>query len=523
MRSFFDRHAPVLLGLGLLVSALAASCGSADDKKKIEDAAGGDAAGGSAPGGGAPRGGSAGRPGSAGSGGRAGELGFGGAAAAGVGTSGEGPGAGGDNQPTGGTGVSGDNGGGAGGGAGDNGAGAGGVATIPLGCGDGVKNNAEDCDGSDLGFAACYSKVTNGAGALGCHANCTFDFAACCAAGTLCLAPAPACVDTMTDEANCGACGTICPGADQCSRGRCVTALGHNITSPTGISVDATNVYYLNAGDTFVYSVPKAGGSAPVAISSVGGGVPDQILEVGSTLYWTNTNGFKVMQVANTGGTGTAFSGTEAASPTGLATNGSSLFWTLDTNPGSVRTATLPSGGAAASTNVSGAEVVNPKRVAVTASYIVVANAGTNFNGSVYRYDLNGANKTLLASGLGPTWGLCADATSAYFSSSLDNKVWSVPLDASASAVALSSAEAYPWDIVCDGADLYWVNSNNGQVRKMKKTGGAVSTIAQSGDLSGTGWYLGDPKHLAVDGTYLYWTDQGTQYGGGGVFRVSKN
>jgi hypothetical protein len=41
--------------------------------------------------------------------------------------------------------------------------------------------------------------------------------------------------------------------------------------------------------------------------------------------------------------------------------------------------------------------------------------------------------------------------------------------------------------------------------------------------MTGTGWYLGAPKHLAVDANYVYWTDQGTQYGGGGVFRVSKN
>jgi hypothetical protein len=57
----------------------------------------------------------------------------------------------------------------------------------------------------------------------------------------------------------------------------------------------------------------------------------------------------------------------------------------------------------------------------------------------------------------------------------------------------------------------------------MKKTGGAVTTVAQAGDLSGIGWALGQPKHLALDATYVYWTDQGTQYGGGGVFRVSKN
>ncbi len=394
-------------------------------------------------------------------------------------------------------------------------------------CGDHFKNNTEECDGTDLGFAACYQKVTGGDGTLACKSDCTFDYAGCTCPGgqALCTSPTRACKDTMLDEANCGGCGIVCPGTDQCSRGRCVTALAHNITSATGITVDATNVYYLNAGDTHVYSVPKAGGTAPVALTSVAaGGVPDQLLEVGSTLYWTTTNAFKVMQVPNTGGTGTAFSGTETASPTGLATDGASLWWTLDTGAGEVRTATLPAG--AASTKVSGAGIVNPKRVAVTGGYIVVANAGTSgTNGSVYRTDLNGANPTPLATGLAPTWGLCADATHAYFTTNLDNKVYSVPLDASASAVVLSSTEAqYPWDIVCDGADLYWVNSSGtGQVRKMKKTGGAVTTLAQGLDMSGTGWYLGSPKHLAVDTNYVYWTDQGTQYGGGGVFRVSKN
>ena len=525
MRASFRRHAPLFLVVGSFSALLAASCGSSDAKKKLEQPTGGEAAGGD------ERGGSAGRPsaGTSGSGGRGGSAGSAALGGAGNGALNDAGAAGvatviGDAGATGAAGagnVQGDAGAAAGG---DNGVGAGGMSAIPVGCGDGVKNNAEDCDGTDLVFATCSSKVKSGSGTLACGASCTFDFSGCTCPATwsLCLDPTPACLDTLTDEANCGGCGNVCPGADQCSRGRCVTALGHNITSPTGITVDATNVYFLSAGDTFAYSVPKAGGSAPVAISSVGGGGPDQILEVGTTLYWTNTYGFKVMQVANSGGTGAGFSGTETGSPTGLATNGTSLFWTLDGSPGEVRSATLPAG--VASTKVSGAEVVNPKRVAVTASYIVVANAGTSgTNGSVYRYDLNGLNKTLLASGLAPTWGLCVDATNVYFTTNLDNSVWSAPLVAPAPAAALSIAEASPWDIVCDGADLYWVNSGNGQVRTMKKTGGPVTTIAQSGDLSGTGWYLGQPKHLAVDASYVYWTDQGTQSGGGGVFRVSKN
>ena len=566
MRSLARRASPYV-AVCLVTAACVVSCGSSEDKKKVDEGAGGDAGGANgATSGSANRAGTGGTTSRAGSGGGGGR----GGTTAAAGTAGTGTSLGG--APTEGgtaTSSSGDTTLG-----GDGTVGAGGVSAAPAVCGDAVvggtedcdgqnldgascttlhgaeatgtlscsagcsfndsachycgdhlKNNTEDCDGTDLAFATCSSKITSGTGTLACGAACTFDYSGCSCLGgqTLCTTPTLACKDTMTDEANCGGCGIACSGSDQCSRGRCVTVLGHNVTSPTGITVDANNVYFLNAVDTFVYSVPKAGGTAPVSITSAAtGGTPDQILEVGSTLYWTTTGGLKVMQVANTGGTGTTFVGPESASPTGLATDGTSLWWSLDTGAGSVRTATLASG--VASTKVSGAAIVNPKRVAITGSYIVVADAGTSgTNGSIYRTDLNGANQTPLATGLAPTWGLCVDATHAYFTTNLDNKVFSVPLDASAGATTLSSTEAYPWDIVCDGSDLYWANSGNGQVRKMAKTGGAVTTVAQGADLSGVGWYLGLPKHLAVDATYVYWTDQGTQSGGGGVFRVAKN
>lgn len=42
------------------------------------------------------------------------------------------------------------------------------------GCGNGVLNAGEDCDGTDLGGATCAS-TGNGTGTLGCNADCTFD------------------------------------------------------------------------------------------------------------------------------------------------------------------------------------------------------------------------------------------------------------------------------------------------------------------------------------------------------------
>jgi hypothetical protein len=570
MRSFSSRRVTPGLALGLFTAALAASCGSSEGKKKVEDQSGGDSSGGESA---TPTSGSSGASSHAGSGGTTGRAGSGGSLSQGgasLGNAGDNSGLGGDVNATGGDrGTAGDN-----SAAGDSSAGAAGAPTVPdvcgdtmVGtnedcdgqnldgascktlhgddatgtlscnscsfndsgcsyCGDHFKNNTEECDGTDLAFAACYSKVTGGSGTLACKNDCTFDYAGCTCSGgyALCMSPTPACKDIMLDEANCGGCGQVCTGSDQCSRGRCVSILGHNVTSPVGVTVDANNVYYLNGGDELVYSVPKAGGTAPVAISSVklGNGVPDLILQVGSTLYWTTGAGFKVQQVPITGGTGTTFAGPETGAPTGIASDGTTLWWTLDGAAGEVRNAALPAGVAA--TKVSGAAIINPKRIALTSQYLVIANAGTNFNGSVYRTDLNGANQTPLTTAtFGPLWGLCADETHAYFSDTLNNKIYSVPLDASAAPTPLASAESYPWDIKCDGADLYWVNSTGGTVRKMKKTGGTVTTLAQGLDLTGTGWYLGSSKYLAVDGSFVYWTDLGTQYGGGGVFRVSKN
>src|SRR3569623_2249841 len=46
------------------------------------------------------------------------------------------------------------------------------------GCGNGVQNPGEDCDGQDFGGATCMSETKHG-GNLHCNADCTFDTAAC--------------------------------------------------------------------------------------------------------------------------------------------------------------------------------------------------------------------------------------------------------------------------------------------------------------------------------------------------------
>ena len=51
---------------------------------------------------------------------------------------------------------------------------------IPPGCGNGVREGMEQCDGTDLGGADCSSAAAPGwVGVLACSSNCTFDIAAC--------------------------------------------------------------------------------------------------------------------------------------------------------------------------------------------------------------------------------------------------------------------------------------------------------------------------------------------------------
>jgi hypothetical protein len=108
-----------------------------------------------------------------------------------------------------------------GGGAGAGGAtgGAGGVAQS--GCGDGQKEGAEQCDGTDFGAASCVTALGNplAIGALACHANCTIDAAACSAPGGSGASTGSGCGDGVKAGAE------QCDGADF-GGATCATALG---------------------------------------------------------------------------------------------------------------------------------------------------------------------------------------------------------------------------------------------------------------------------------------------------------
>jgi len=73
-------------------------------------------------------------------------------------------------------------------------------------CGDGIRSNAEECDGADVGGASCGSRGL-GEGELGCRIDCTVDLGGCTACGNGAIDPGEDCDGDELGGMTCGELG----------------------------------------------------------------------------------------------------------------------------------------------------------------------------------------------------------------------------------------------------------------------------------------------------------------------------
>jgi len=166
--------------------------------------------------------------------------------------------------------------------------------------------------------------------------------------------------------------------------------------------------------------------------------------------------------------------------------------------------------------------VASPQPIATDGTYVYWGNSsGTLGASTVYQANVDGSNPIQLASGLDPISGITVDATTVYFTASLAGIVYSVPIGGG-TVTQVATAEGSPGAITADATNIYWLDAST--VRKAPKTAGAPTTLSScNGYLSGVSPYCGRFERIALDATYVYFTDLGTQYGHGAVFRVPKN
>jgi hypothetical protein len=239
------------------------------------------------------------------------------------------------------------------------------------------------------------------------------------------------------------------------------TTLASGQSSPWGVAVDATRVYWFNRGGS-VMKVPLEGGS-PVILAS------EQVISTGSLaldaarLYWGGNGGIAAMPLE--GGTPELI--LSAGSPTIFGVDSTSVYF-ASANSGSIWT----------DANVSG----------------------------ILKAPLDGGAAVSLAPGTSLAGTL--QGTSLYYLVGQD--VMTVPIVGGA-PVTLASSNEPPLGIAADSTRVYWTANlqsfadgglvDEGKVMSVPSAGGTTTTLADA---------LPQPIAIAVDATSVYRADGGT-------------
>lgn len=290
-----------------------------------------------------------------------------------------------------------------------------------------------------------------------------------------------------------------------CNRG--VVALATGQRSPGAIAIDATNVYWANAGDGTVMKVPLAGGT-PVVLASQQDS-PSALAVDANNVYFANWDSGTLMKVPLVGGPITFI--TTGSSPTAMlavpqpVTNGepvSKIYWT-NAGEGAVRDI-LSSG---ASPGLIASKQTMPNAIAVCGAQVFWTDAGS---GTVESYrasstgKLAGTRIAALATGQSYPGAIAARCDSKattweriYWANAGDGTVHELAPNNQPLTIASNQGSPSALAVVPTRSSeaVYWTNTADGTVMKLAKSPLVVA--------AGQGY----PSAIAADQTNVYWTD----------------
>lgn len=176
-----------------------------------------------------------------------------------------------------------------------------------------------DTSSDNANCGVCGNACTNATCAGG-HCVCNSGFSTC----------GSACIDLMNDGSNCGACGHSCAGAT-CSNGACQPIIIANTSGYVfGVTVDSTHVYFTTGNNGAIESCPVTGActTPQVLFTPPTGSYPTFLFEdvTGARLFATDNSHVDGVTTA-----GSQLAGYPIASPMGnpwaITGDGATLYW----------------------------------------------------------------------------------------------------------------------------------------------------------------------------------------------------
>ena len=252
-----------------------------------------------------------------------------------------------------------------------------------------------------------------------------------------------------------------------------------NRSGPYGIAVDSNNIYWTEDNNGSGQVVMKSKSTPTLTVLATDQGAPRGIAVGGGDVYWTNNTGGQVQEAAGQPNAVVTTLAQSQPGPFGIVYSGGDVYWANTGTPGQSNGSIMLWNGSSAGAFVSGQNGATGVAVGEGGSSVIWTDSSAGTVDAIYQ--------TFKA----VTVGVPPNTRTIY------EPAWSAP------SVLSSTPGAY--DIVTDTSTrvTYFTDFHS----TVWYTNGAKTCPLSTGETT--------PEALAVDDTYVYWTD----YAGSGVIR----